>query len=94
MKRGRPKKQTAENIEDTKEAAETQGTLNKLRILAASIRHPVGFANYGANENRRTCHKCGSSKSKCNNTRKSGRSIIRARTCLDCGTNRVTMEIV
>ena len=94
MKRGRPKKATAENIADYKDAAETQGKLNKLRELVTTVRHPVGIANYGANENRRVCQQCGSTASKCNNTRKVGKMIVRHRTCSDCGRNRTTTEIV
>lgn len=61
--------------------------------LKKTIRHPVGLANYGANENRRKCHKCGSTASKCNNTRHVGRMIVRYRSCSNCGANRVTTEI-
>ena len=51
-------------------------------------------ANYGAFENRRICHKCGSTASKVNDTRKTGRTIIRYRECLACGARRPTQEIL
>jgi glycosyltransferase involved in cell wall biosynthesis len=51
-------------------------------------------ANYGAMENRRVCHKCGSYGSKVNNTKKTGRTVIRYRECLDCHALRCTQEIV
>lgn len=51
-------------------------------------------ANYGASEDRRTCHACGSSASTVNSTRQTGRVIIRYRRCDNCGRNRVTREII
>jgi len=61
----------------------------------SSIENPVirGKANYGATENRRVCHKCGSSASKVNSTKKTGRTIIRYRECLKCQALRCTQEI-
>jgi hypothetical protein len=50
-------------------------------------------ANYGANENRRVCHKCGSTASAVNSIRHCGRMTIRYRVCSDCGQKRTTQDI-
>jgi hypothetical protein len=51
-------------------------------------------ANYGANENRRTCAECGSAESAVTSVRQTGRLIVRYRKCLACGRRRPTQEIV
>jgi len=50
-------------------------------------------ANYGANENRRVCHKCGSTASAVSSIRHCGRMTIRYRVCSDCGQKRTTQDI-
>jgi hypothetical protein len=49
-------------------------------------------ANYGANENRRTCQKCGSSDSKVDSLRRHARMVVRYRICRNCGARRVTQD--
>ena len=51
-------------------------------------------ANYGANENNRSCQSCGSFASDVIGTRQTGRLTIRYRKCLSCGQNRTTQEII
>jgi len=51
-------------------------------------------ANYGAYENKRTCSKCGSAASVCDQQRDTGRLIVRYRTCKKCGEKRTTQEII
>jgi hypothetical protein len=51
------------------------------------------MANYGANENRRICHKCQSAASRVTNTRNVGRMTVRYRICCECNSRRVTTEI-
>jgi len=50
-------------------------------------------ANYGANEDRRVCHKCGSTASNVTSIRHCGRITIRYRVCAECGTRRTTQEV-
>jgi hypothetical protein len=52
-----------------------------------------GRANYGAHENKRTCHKCQSAASGITSMRRTGRMTVRYRQCLDCGANRATQEL-
>ncbi len=49
-------------------------------------------ANYTANENNRTCQKCGSSDSKVDSLRRHVRMVVRYRICLNCGARRVTQD--
>ena len=51
-------------------------------------------ANYGANENRRTCPACGSAESTVEGVRQTGRLIVRYRECRACRRRRTTQEIV
>jgi transcriptional regulator NrdR family protein len=49
---------------------------------------------YGATENRRACHACGSAKSTVESVRRLARLTIRYRLCSDCGAKRTTQEVL
>jgi len=49
---------------------------------------------YGATENRRTCHACGSANSTVTSVRRMTRLTIRYRVCSDCKTRRTTQEVL
>lgn len=53
----------------------------------------VPRANYSANETKRLCRQCGCPDSSVTNTRRTGRVVLRYRTCADCGARRVTRDI-
>lgn len=48
---------------------------------------------YGATENRRVCHACGSANSTVESVRRLARFTVRYRICSDCGAKRTTQEI-
>jgi hypothetical protein len=48
---------------------------------------------YGATENRRVCHACGSANSTVESVRRLARFTVRYRLCSDCGAKRTTQEI-
>jgi len=81
------KKETEENMGRPRKqaAAETTTTTAEARKETR--------ANYGANENRRVCHKCGCSASRVDSIRHCGRITIRYRICLDCGARRTTQDV-
>jgi hypothetical protein len=63
-------------------------------IMPKVIEQPkIERANYGAQETNRLC-KCGSGRSKVNNTRITGRMVVRYRECKDCGRPRTSREIM
>jgi len=49
---------------------------------------------YGATENRRACHACGSANSTVESVRRLARLTIRYRLCSDCGAKRTTQEVL
>jgi hypothetical protein len=63
-------------------------------VVQAVETHVGSASNYGANENRRTCHACQSVNSRIDTIRRLAKMIIRYRVCRDCGRRRTTQEIV
>jgi hypothetical protein len=49
---------------------------------------------YGATENRRACHACGSANSTVESVRRLARLTIRYRVCSDCSARRTTQEVL
>ena len=49
---------------------------------------------YGATENRRACHACGSANSTVESVRRLARFTVRYRLCSDCGAKRTTQEVM
>jgi len=75
-------------------ALKESGTLNKALEKLATVETQKSRANYGAFENRRTCHACGSANSVCQGgPRYVGRLIVRYRLC-ECGARRQTSEVI
>jgi hypothetical protein len=89
-KRGRPKKTVDVTIIP-------QGMARPVSVgvvVNAIETHVSSASNYGANENRRTCHACQSVNSRIDTIRRVGQMIVRYRVCRDCGRRRTTQEMV
>ena len=89
-KRGRPKKVVQVTVIPQGMAKPITAAV----VVKAVETHVSSASNYGANENRRTCHACQSVNSRIDTIRRLSRMIIRYRVCRDCGRRRTTQEVI
>ena len=73
-------------------AAAVVSTVGKPNIPRTSTASVKARANYGANEDRRVCRRCGSNASHVDKTVQTQRRVVRYRICLECGMRRVTQK--